>query len=187
MRRKEREVTDEKIIEAMLMMMDTMHIAMNDEEGYPYSVPVNYGFEWKEGNLMLYFHCAKEGHKVDLMKKDPKVCVSISAFSDFPDSPVKGHKHDYRSVIAKGKVKLLDGTEDYETYKTGHTLIHTCNNRPEHALSPDHLPPMYIGVITCPREMVTAKSEVPLNSAADVPFKAERHNVPRDIHKADEG
>ena len=51
----------------------------------------------------------KRGLKVDLIKKNPKVCLEFSAFNDFPDHKYKGHYHDYRSVIAKGTMKLIDG------------------------------------------------------------------------------
>ena len=53
----------------------------------------------------------KRGLKVDLIKKNPKVCLEFSAFNDFPDHKYKGHYHDYRSVIAKETMKLIDGNE----------------------------------------------------------------------------
>lgn len=45
MRRFEREVVDHKLIEAMLKEMNIANIGMNDEDGYPYVVPTNFGFE----------------------------------------------------------------------------------------------------------------------------------------------
>ena len=42
------------------------------DDGYPYGVPINYVYDEKEN--ALYFHGAKEGHKIDAIKKSGKVC-----------------------------------------------------------------------------------------------------------------
>ncbi|MFR6154129.1 MAG: hypothetical protein ACLUJI_05460 [Faecalibacillus faecis] len=47
----------------------------------------------------------KIGKKVELIKKDSRVCVEFSIFNDFPDKKYKGHGHDYRCVITKGKIR----------------------------------------------------------------------------------
>lgn len=39
----EREVFDPVLIEEMLKHFHHVNIAMNDEDGYPYVVPLNYG------------------------------------------------------------------------------------------------------------------------------------------------
>ena len=69
----EREVFDPVLIEEMLKQFQHVNIAMNDEDGYPYVVPVNYGFEIKNEKLLVYVHCMKRGKKVDLLRKDPRV------------------------------------------------------------------------------------------------------------------
>ena len=61
----------------------------------------------------------KVGKKVDLLKKDPRVCVEFSIFNDFPDKKYKGHYHDYRSVIAKGKMNMVEYDKDPETLGKG--------------------------------------------------------------------
>ena len=42
---------------------------------------------------------------IELLKKDSRVCVEFSIFNDFPDKKYKGHGHDYRCVITKGKIR----------------------------------------------------------------------------------
>lgn len=37
---------------------------------------INYGFEWKE-KPVFYFHMATEGHLISLLRRNPKVAVSI--------------------------------------------------------------------------------------------------------------
>ena len=41
--------------------------------GYPYSIPVNYVFE--DGKL--YFHSAREGHKIDAIRACDKACFMV--------------------------------------------------------------------------------------------------------------
>ena len=47
-------------------------VAFNDEP-HPYTVPLSYGFEINDDGLILYFHGAAEGHKADLMAKNPHI------------------------------------------------------------------------------------------------------------------
>ncbi|MFQ6793482.1 pyridoxamine 5'-phosphate oxidase family protein [Thomasclavelia sp.] len=167
----EREVVEVEFIEEMLKMFHHVNVGINGEDGYPYVVPLNYGFEINEDKLIVYTHFMKRGLKVDLIKKDPRVCLEFSAFNDFPDRKYKGHYHDYRSVIAKGTMKLVDGNQDYDTFKKGYDLLYVCNNREIKPLEDrPAIPPMYIGVIECDMANVTAKSEFPIRKKEDVPF-----------------
>lgn len=167
----DREIDDPKLIFEMLKLFHQVNVGLNDEDGYPYVVPLNYGYDMDENNLYVYVHFSKRGHKLDLMQKDPRVCLSFNAFHDFPDHLYKKHVHDYRSVIAKGTIEIIDGNIDYKTFKTGYNLLYTCNDREIKPLEDRKtIPPMYIGKITCPLHQVTAKSEFPIRTVEDVPF-----------------
>ena len=50
-------------------------LAVHGEDGYPYAVPVN--FIWLPEENAVAFHCAKEGHKLDALRADPKVCLTV--------------------------------------------------------------------------------------------------------------
>lgn len=78
MRREDRSVTELDGIEAILKECRTCHLAMVDE-GKPYVVPLSYGYQLNEdGTLTLYFHSAKEGRKLDILRKNNLVCFEIS-------------------------------------------------------------------------------------------------------------
>lgn len=62
MRRFEREVVDHKLIEAMLKEMNIANIGMNDEDGYPYVVPTNFGFEMTD-TTFKYLYSFYEGRE----------------------------------------------------------------------------------------------------------------------------
>lgn len=56
MRRKDKEITDPRKIEAVLKKAAIIHIALLDGDR-PYIVPLNYGY----AENTIYFHCAREG------------------------------------------------------------------------------------------------------------------------------
>jgi len=48
-------------------------LCLSSIEGYPYGVPLNFVLVGES----LYFHCAKEGKKIDAIKKSSKVSFSV--------------------------------------------------------------------------------------------------------------
>ena len=172
MRRSEREVKDRNLIMEMLKIFNKVTIGLNDEDGIPYLVPVNFGFSFDENNLYIYGHCAKQGKKINLIRSDNRCCLNFSAFSDFPDHKYENHYHDYRSITAKGTIELLEFETNPEEFEKGYNLLYTCNSRDIKPLSERKaVPPIYIMKISCPFSFVSAKSEFPINSKEDIPLK----------------
>ena len=58
----------------MLARADVLYLALHDEPA-PYVIPLN--FAYAEG--ALWFHCAREGTKLDLIRRDPRVGFSAVA------------------------------------------------------------------------------------------------------------
>lgn len=180
MRHFEREVVEHDLIAAMLDQMNIVNVGMNDDDGYPYVVPLSFGYEATDEGIVVYTHFMKSGKKLDLMRADDRVCLEFSIFNDFPDRKYKGHYHDFRSVICRGRMEILDYEDDPEVWERGYNLLYTCNGRAIKPLSDRAtIPPMYIGVVRCPWEDVTAKSEFPLRSVEDVPF-VDVYTMPED-------
>ena len=76
MRRKDREINSKAEIIKIIQEERTCRLAIKDEP-YPYIVPLNYGVEIEDDQIILYFHSALEGRKIDLLKADPKVAFEI--------------------------------------------------------------------------------------------------------------
>ena len=168
MRQKARQVSDRAIICAMLDQMDTMYVGMHDEP-YPYIVPLNFGYTFDD-DLVFYFHCAKAGYKLDLLARNPHVCVTASQFVTYAGGSVRGHMHDYRSVIARGVAQQMDPDREPEAFRAAleNLLIH--NHRdPADADSPvvRHI---QMWRIVCRAEDVTAKAEIMPKTPAEVQF-----------------
>ena len=68
--------------------------------GYPYTVPINFVFE--DGRL--YFHCAKEGHKLDALRACDKACFTVL---DEPEKEPGDWWYHVRSVICLGRARAL--------------------------------------------------------------------------------
>ncbi len=110
MRRKDREVTDQKEIFDILNRCDTVRIAMQGGK-YPYVVPVSFGAEMQDGKPVIYFHCARQGLKVDLLKEKPAVCVEGDIFLKI-ETTDHGITTRYESVIGFGECRFLTDPEE---------------------------------------------------------------------------
>ena len=79
-------------------------LSVNGEGGYPYTVPINFVFE--DGKA--YFHCAKEGHKLDAIKACDKVCYTVVE----KGAPVEGDwALKVKSVVVFGRMSLVTDEE----------------------------------------------------------------------------
>jgi nitroimidazol reductase NimA-like FMN-containing flavoprotein (pyridoxamine 5'-phosphate oxidase superfamily) len=119
LRRSEREITDFGEIVALLGRCPILRVAMFSD-GWPYIVPVNFGFETAQsgakkyaGGLSLFFHSAPEGKKIDALRSNPRVCFETDANAKVmqADVPCKWTE-SYESVIGFGTARLLDTTDD---------------------------------------------------------------------------
>lgn len=112
MRRKDREITDVKEIISILDACKTASVAMVDRDT-PYVVPLSYGYEMKEDSLVLYFHCAKEGRKIEVLKRNNNVCFTIFTEGEplHADNPCNSGYY-YSSIIGNGKAELIEDSAE---------------------------------------------------------------------------
>ena len=110
MRRKDREVLDRTEIFDMLNRCDTIRLAVQGEP-YPYVVPLSFGAEMQGDDPVVYFHCARQGLKVDLIRKNPHVCVEGDIFYK-TEKTDHGITTRYESVIGFGECCFLSDPEE---------------------------------------------------------------------------
>jgi len=110
MRRKDREVLNPNDIFDILNRCDTIRIGIQGEK-YPYVVPVSFGLEIVDNTAIVYFHCAKQGLKVDLLQANPLVCVEGDIFHKI-EKTEHGITTRYESVIGFGKCQLIADTDE---------------------------------------------------------------------------
>ncbi len=112
MRRKDREITDRQTLTEILDLCRTASVAMVDGE-LPYVVPLSYGYELKDDILTLYFHCAKEGRKLDVLRRSNKVCFTIFDEGEplTAENPCNAGYY-YSSIIGNGTAELIEDVEE---------------------------------------------------------------------------
>ena len=112
MRRKKQQLTQEESIEILLKGSCGV-LALLGNEDYPYAVPLSYVYE----DHKIYFHGAKEGHKLDAIKKHNK-----ASFCVIRQDQVLPEKFTtlYKSVIAFGRMR---GVEDEEEKRASIVLL----------------------------------------------------------------
>ena len=109
MRRIDRAVTDDQQITSIIEQAKVVHIGMIDNDR-PYVVPMQYGFVFCDGKLTLYVHCAKEGRKLDILKKNPCVFIELEtnvAIVSGGDVPCK-YGSEYASVMGEGTAVIVE-------------------------------------------------------------------------------
>ena len=108
MRKSEREVTGNEQILAQLLRCPYLVLSIKTE-GAPYCVPLNFGAELAEGKPVLYFHCANEGTKLDLLAKGGEVSFAAANMLRVFNKGAApcGYTTDYESVCASGRARIV--------------------------------------------------------------------------------
>lgn len=113
MRRTDREIKELSEIIDIVEQAKILRMGLFDGE-YPYIVPLHYGYEYVDGRLIFYIHGAKEGHKIDLIHANPKVCIELESDMEIVsggEAPCKYGAY-YTSVIGCGTVELVEDTKE---------------------------------------------------------------------------
>ena len=74
MRRYKQQISDEECIR-ILREQPRGVLSVIGDNGYPYGIPLDHWYS--ESDNRLYFHCAKEGHKLDAIKACDKVSYCV--------------------------------------------------------------------------------------------------------------
>ena len=108
MRRKEREIKGRTKIEAVIRQAKVLHVGLAGKKG-PYVVPVCFGYR----NRALYFHSAPQGRKIDMLRKNPRVCFQLETDVKLLKKKAAcawGFK--YRCVMGTGTARIITGTRE---------------------------------------------------------------------------
>lgn len=121
MRRRDREVLERAEILGIIEAADHCVLAMVNETGpelLPYAVALNYGFEPAPDESLtgiFWFHSAAHGRKLDVIRRNPNVCIELDCDHEPVVSPLAcnwGMK--YASVIATGRATIVEDARERE-------------------------------------------------------------------------
>ena len=104
MRRFKQRISEEECIE-ILKAQPRGVLALTGDDGYPYALPLDYIYE--EGKL--YFHGAREGYKLDCIRKNNKAsfCVLNEGVKNEGEWFLR-----FKSVIIFGQIRFIDDLEE---------------------------------------------------------------------------
>ncbi|MBU8892164.1 MAG: pyridoxamine 5'-phosphate oxidase family protein [Bacteroidales bacterium] len=111
MRRNDREITNQTEIETIIQKADVCRIALIDD-GLPYIVALNFGY--KAGNpAVLYFHCANEGRKLNIIEKNNSVCFQMDVDHELVSAKKAcGYTMKFKSIVGYGKIHKVVSKEE---------------------------------------------------------------------------
>lgn len=104
MRRFKQQLTREEC-EAILKKAYRGFLSVNGDNGYPYTIPINFIYS----NNHIYFHSAVKGHKIDSINRLSKACFTVI------NEPVK-EDNDWwfhvSSVICFGQIVTVENNDE---------------------------------------------------------------------------
>lgn len=77
-------------------------LALLGDGGWPYAVPMSYAFDGEK----LYFHCAREGHKLDAIRREARASFCVVDRDEVVPAEYTTY---FRSAIAFGTTYLTNG------------------------------------------------------------------------------
>jgi hypothetical protein len=90
--------------ERLLLEGEYGFLATVGKDGYPYAIALNFVYL----NKKIYFHCAKEGQKIDNIDFNNKVCFSIVGDTGTLENRFS---RSYESAVVFGRALLVEEDE----------------------------------------------------------------------------
>ncbi|MGD0803030.1 MAG: pyridoxamine 5'-phosphate oxidase family protein [Candidatus Bathyarchaeia archaeon] len=106
MRRKDKAITNEIEVKAILREAKYVTIAMSLHEE-PYLATLSHGYD--EEKNRIYFHSAREGKKVDILKTNPRVWGQVMIDNGYQQGSCD---HLYKTAQFHGRVTFVEDKEE---------------------------------------------------------------------------
>jgi uncharacterized protein len=102
---------DLKRVSDVIRNCEVCYVGMVDDEGKPYVLPFNFGYE----DGIIYLHSAGTGKKIDILRSRPSVCIAFSTDHQlkFSNEEVAcSYSMRFRSVLAYGDVVFVEDADE---------------------------------------------------------------------------
>ena len=138
MRRQDKEITDinEKI--NVIKKCKVCRIGLS-ENNIPYIIPLNYGYNFENNVLTLFFHSAIDGKKLDIIKSNNNACFEIDCDTKLIEAEKAcNHGYTFKSIIGFGKITILENSDE-KTSGLNMIMQHQTETETVYDFSPEQL------------------------------------------------
>jgi len=105
-----KEFTDLESIEKIIRSTTFCHVGLTDGN-QPYVLAFNFGYQ----DNTIYIHCGKDGRKLDILRRNNKVCVQFQSDLDMfsrHEQVACSWRQRYRSAMAFGKAYFIESYDE---------------------------------------------------------------------------
>ena len=112
MRRANRQITDPAEVRALIERCHTVRVGAVDEDGV-FVVPLNFGYEWVGGRLVLYLHSASEGRKAEAFSRGPRVAIEmVVELGVITGGYACAYSFSYQSIMGSGLISPVANVDE---------------------------------------------------------------------------
>ena len=138
MRRKDKEITDINDMIAIIQKCKVCRLGLA-ENNMPYVIPLNYGYQFENNVLTLFFHSAAEGKKIDIIKNNNSACFEIDCDTKLIEAEKAcNYGYAFRSIIGFGKIIFLE-TPDEKIAGLNRIMKHQTEKETVYSFPPEAL------------------------------------------------
>ncbi|MDR0446257.1 MAG: pyridoxamine 5'-phosphate oxidase family protein [Oscillospiraceae bacterium] len=113
MRRRDREITSFDEMLEIIAQCKVCRLALCGGDMMPYIVPLNYGYIARGDKLTLYFHSAKIGRKMDIIKENSNACFEIDCDCELLEGEAPcDYGYAFKSVIGFGRIAFAESNAE---------------------------------------------------------------------------
>lgn len=106
-------IVNNEEIKEIISQCRTCFLGMSGTDGQPYVVPMNFGYTGDE----FILHSAPEGRMIDLLKENPKVCITLCLGDDLAfmhENMACSYRVKSKSIVATGSITFIDEIDKKE-------------------------------------------------------------------------
>ena len=112
MRRANRQITDPAEVRALIERCHTVRVGAVDEDGV-FVVPLNFGYGWVGGHLVLYLHSASEGRKAEAFSRGPRVAIEMDVeLGVITGGYACAYSFSYQSIMGSGLISPVANVDE---------------------------------------------------------------------------
>lgn len=108
MRRKDKEINDINEMIKIIEESRIMHLGVC-HDNQPYVIPLNFGFQYNDNKIKIYFHSAKVGRKIDFINNNRKCAVEMTSYFALQTGETACEWSAFHeSVMIEGNITLIE-------------------------------------------------------------------------------